>query len=199
MAGRSEYRNGWIAEKLDRINLTVPKGKKDTIKAHAEAQGESVNGFINRAIEETMERDSKSLNCFNDEAVDFEHRGGPADIFIGEKETCFLPDEEKKVAVQAIKEGKKPEKKPSARLSSSDIDLIEKITAGLKNRDKPHVTKEELADDFSRILMNGVNEAKDWLVPRYKEMGPEEIEKITAALEQAEAAIKKMRIWSDRR
>ena len=58
MAGRSEYRNGWIAEKLDRINLTVPKGKKDTIKAHAEAQGESVNGFINRAIDETMKRDN---------------------------------------------------------------------------------------------------------------------------------------------
>ena len=58
MASKSEYRNGWIAEKLDRINLTVPKGKKDTIKAHAEAQGESVNGFINRAIDEAMERDN---------------------------------------------------------------------------------------------------------------------------------------------
>ena len=58
MASRSEYRNGWIAEKLDRVNLTMPKGKKDAIKAHAEAQGESVNGFINRAIDETMERDS---------------------------------------------------------------------------------------------------------------------------------------------
>lgn len=58
MASKSEYRKGWIAEKLDRINLTVPKGKKDTIKAHAEAQGESVNGFINRAIDETMERGS---------------------------------------------------------------------------------------------------------------------------------------------
>jgi uncharacterized protein (DUF1778 family) len=57
MAGKSEYRNSWIAEKLDRINLTVPKGQKDTIKAHAEAHGESVNGFINRAITETMERD----------------------------------------------------------------------------------------------------------------------------------------------
>lgn len=58
MASKSEYRNGWIAEKLDRINLTVPKGKKDTIKAHAEAQGESVNGFINRAIDETMKSDN---------------------------------------------------------------------------------------------------------------------------------------------
>ena len=58
MASKSEYRNGQIAEKLDRINLTVPKGKKDTIKAHAEAHSESVNGFINRAIDETMERDN---------------------------------------------------------------------------------------------------------------------------------------------
>ena len=57
MTGKSEYRNSWIAEKLDRINLTVPKGQKDIIKAHAEARSESVNGFINRAIEETMQRD----------------------------------------------------------------------------------------------------------------------------------------------
>lgn len=57
MATKSEYRNAWIAEKLDRINLTVPKGRKDEIKAHATAQGESVNAFINRAIDETMERD----------------------------------------------------------------------------------------------------------------------------------------------
>ena len=47
--------NKYIAKAYDRINLTVPKGKKDTIQAHAEAQGESVNGFINRAISETME------------------------------------------------------------------------------------------------------------------------------------------------
>ncbi|MCI6255015.1 MAG: hypothetical protein MR648_00185 [Clostridiales bacterium] len=57
MAGKSEYRNNWIAEKLDRINLTVPKGRKAVIQAHAAAKGESVNGFIGRAIEETMERD----------------------------------------------------------------------------------------------------------------------------------------------
>lgn len=57
MAGSSEYRNKWISEKLDRVNLTMPKGQKETIKAHAEAQGESLNAFINRAITETMERD----------------------------------------------------------------------------------------------------------------------------------------------
>lgn len=50
--------NKYMAANYDRINLTVPKGQKDTIKAHAEAQGESLNAFINRAITETMERDA---------------------------------------------------------------------------------------------------------------------------------------------
>ena len=45
------------AETVERISLVLPKGKKATIKAHAEAQEESVNGFINRAIDETMEHD----------------------------------------------------------------------------------------------------------------------------------------------
>lgn len=49
--------NKYMAANYDRINLTVPKGKKETIQAHAAAQGESVNGFINRAIDEVMERD----------------------------------------------------------------------------------------------------------------------------------------------
>lgn len=48
----------YIAEKLDEIKLRVPKGKKDIIKAHAESKGESVNSFINRAVDEAMERET---------------------------------------------------------------------------------------------------------------------------------------------
>lgn len=55
---KSEYRNDWISKTYDRINLTVPKGRKEAVKAHAETQGESLNAFINRAILETMERDA---------------------------------------------------------------------------------------------------------------------------------------------
>ena len=44
-------------EKIDRIPLRVEKGKKEIIQEHAATQGESVNGFINRAIDETIERD----------------------------------------------------------------------------------------------------------------------------------------------
>lgn len=47
----------YMRENYDEIKVRVEKGRRDTIKAHAEARGESVNGFINRAISETMERD----------------------------------------------------------------------------------------------------------------------------------------------
>ena len=50
--------NKYMAANYDRVNVTMPKGKKEVIKAHAEARGESVNGFIGRAIDETMERDN---------------------------------------------------------------------------------------------------------------------------------------------
>lgn len=41
----------------DRIELSVPKGKKSELKAHADIKDGSLNSFINRAIDETMERD----------------------------------------------------------------------------------------------------------------------------------------------
>lgn len=52
-------KNKWNAKTYDRINLTVKKGQKEVIQAHAEARGESVNGFINRAITQTMEQDAE--------------------------------------------------------------------------------------------------------------------------------------------
>lgn len=50
-------KNKYNAENYDRISLSVEKGRKDIIKAHAESKGESVNAFINRAIDETIERE----------------------------------------------------------------------------------------------------------------------------------------------
>lgn len=50
------YNNQFNANAYDRINLTVPKGKKDEIKAHAESRGESVNAYIWRLIREDMKK-----------------------------------------------------------------------------------------------------------------------------------------------
>lgn len=55
---RIRANNKYNDKAYDRINIAVPKGQKDVIKAHAEARGESVNGFVNRAISEAMERDN---------------------------------------------------------------------------------------------------------------------------------------------
>lgn len=55
--------NKYIAKAYDRINLTVPKGKKDIIQAHAETNGQSVNGFINEAIDEKMKAGSRTIEA----------------------------------------------------------------------------------------------------------------------------------------
>jgi uncharacterized protein (DUF1778 family) len=50
-------KNRYNDKAYDRINLVVPKGQKDIIKAYAESKGESLNGFINRAINEAMKKE----------------------------------------------------------------------------------------------------------------------------------------------
>ncbi len=53
----SVVKDRYNAKVYEEIKVRVSKGKKGIVQAHAEARGESVNGFINRAISEAMERD----------------------------------------------------------------------------------------------------------------------------------------------
>lgn len=41
----------------DDVRIRVQKGRREEIKAHATRKGESLNGFVNRAIENQVERD----------------------------------------------------------------------------------------------------------------------------------------------
>ena len=52
----TKAKNKYNAANYDRIALVVPKGKKEKIKAYAESKGESLNRFVNRAIDEAMEK-----------------------------------------------------------------------------------------------------------------------------------------------
>ena len=56
----AQIKNDYARKVYDDVRLQVKKGKKEVIKAHAEARGESVNGFINRAIEEQMKREQEN-------------------------------------------------------------------------------------------------------------------------------------------
>lgn len=42
-----------------RVEIRMTQEQRAVLQAHAEAQKESVNGFINRAIEETIARDKQ--------------------------------------------------------------------------------------------------------------------------------------------
>jgi len=53
----AEVKNRYNTKVYDRLNIIVPKGNRDIIKAHAESRGESLNGFVTRAINETMKRE----------------------------------------------------------------------------------------------------------------------------------------------
>lgn len=47
----------YAKENLKRVPLDLQKSTYEEIKTHAESRKESVNGFIKRAITETLERD----------------------------------------------------------------------------------------------------------------------------------------------
>ena len=44
------YNNAFNSKSYDRITILVPKGKKEVIKEYADNTGESVNGYIKKAI-----------------------------------------------------------------------------------------------------------------------------------------------------
>ena len=53
----SIVKDRYNAKAYDEIKVRVDKGHKGEIQAYAAALGESLNGFIGRAIDEAMERD----------------------------------------------------------------------------------------------------------------------------------------------
>ena len=62
MAEKTEAQKKAQREYMKRFAVARVRMEADrykNVQAHAESMGESVNGFINRAIDETMERDRK--------------------------------------------------------------------------------------------------------------------------------------------
>ena len=62
LGGKNSYESikRYEDKAYDKVLVRFPKGKKDIIKTHAEAHSESVNSFINRAIDEAIERDESA-------------------------------------------------------------------------------------------------------------------------------------------
>ncbi len=59
-SSKAKYDMQYAKDKLKRIPLDVQKSKYEEIKVSASAVGESVNGYIKKAIDERMEREDVS-------------------------------------------------------------------------------------------------------------------------------------------
>lgn len=55
---RKKANEKYLKESVEDIRIRVPKGDKAKVQEHAATMGESMNSFVVRAIDETMERDN---------------------------------------------------------------------------------------------------------------------------------------------
>lgn len=63
---RRKANEKYNAKAYDEIKVRVPKGRKADLQLHAEQRGESLNGFIGRAIEEQVKRDTEITSAGSD-------------------------------------------------------------------------------------------------------------------------------------
>ena len=100
MAGDTGYKNKWQAENRERINMVVPKGYKEIVKAAADTTGESVNGYIKKAIDERMERDGFATAAPEPEST---REQNPLPETAPQREPLLLPpDAEEKVDLKRL-------------------------------------------------------------------------------------------------
>lgn len=54
-----KYNNSFNKDAYDRFSLMLPKGKKEIIQEYAKRKGESINAFVNRAIDEALAKEDR--------------------------------------------------------------------------------------------------------------------------------------------
>lgn len=47
---QTAYKQAFNEKAYDRLAITIPKGQKATVQAAAEQEGESINGYTNKAL-----------------------------------------------------------------------------------------------------------------------------------------------------
>lgn len=60
VGGKTSYQSikQYEDKAYDKVLIRMPKGRKSEIQVHAKGRGESTNAFINRAVAETMDRET---------------------------------------------------------------------------------------------------------------------------------------------
>ncbi len=60
---KTQYNLEYAKKNLKRVPLDLQLDKYEQVRAHATGRGETLNGFIKRAIDETIERDGSGDNA----------------------------------------------------------------------------------------------------------------------------------------
>ena len=97
-AARKKANAKYEAKAYDKTLIRLPKGRLDEIRAHIEPIGESLNGFIGRAISETMERYSGTAPEIAEKAAELTRGAG----------VVSLPSKALKAAQEAAETGVQP-------------------------------------------------------------------------------------------
>lgn len=119
--------NKYVKNNYDRINVTFPKGEKAIIQAHVSNTGESVNAFINRAVNETMERDSPVLSptaaslVINQQPAQEQHVQPPT-AAQNEPDQQSIPDQQAEHSTAASECTKHGPRKPFTKEAAAQID-----------------------------------------------------------------------------
>lgn len=111
---RIRTNNKWTNAHYDRINIAVPKGRKDEIKALADTQGQSVNAYIISAVDEKMERDGGTAP---------ETAGKPAELMQGAG-VVSLPSEAVSTAQEGAETGKQTAPVDKAKAAKSLFSIL---------------------------------------------------------------------------
>lgn len=59
---KKESNERWDKKNLKRMSLAIPLELYDSLKSHVDSREETVNGFLKRAITETIDSDMKKEN-----------------------------------------------------------------------------------------------------------------------------------------
>lgn len=59
---RRKANQKYLKESVEDIRIRVPRGQKEVYKAHADSQRESLNSFVIRAMNETIQRDQAAAD-----------------------------------------------------------------------------------------------------------------------------------------
>lgn len=92
--------NEFIAEKYDRFTMTFPKGRKEVYREHAEAQGMSLNAYINALIIADMEQDKHGTQTEHQTEHQTENTAKPHNT---EGYTVIIPKEKVRLYKEYVK------------------------------------------------------------------------------------------------